>query len=288
MLTKLLNRSQTLPASYHDLAPSSTPPLPAASLPARRNIHDDDDFDRLAVSTANLSFGKKPAKDADALLQDRSSVPAKAAILAALATFDSDDDERDDTYDEADVGGLVAESSNQEADGVAEGNEEALFRAYQLDNRVFARDSNTRNSPRRKQLRDETGMTDEAIEGWAVVLARNPQQKKRLDAKYQFAGEQLQLERTSWRASPAGSGTEDSDAGSHPTDLGRGGRGRGRGRGGRGGAGGGGGRGGSVSGPTGEKETEAARRRKEANKGSRANHDRRAARGRKMARGFAG
>ena len=42
---------------------------------------------------------------------------------------------------------------------------------------------------------------------------------------------------------------------------------------------------GNVAGPTGDKDTEAARRRKEASKGSRANHNRRDQRARKMARG---
>lgn len=118
-------------------------------------------------------------------------------------------------------------------------------------------------------------MTDEAIEGWAVMLARNPQQKKRLEAKYAFSGEQAQLERTSWRANPTG---EDEGA-SEGSSRGRGGRGRagarGRGR----------GRGGSVAGPTGDKGTESARKNKESNKGSRANHNRRDARAKKMARG---
>lgn len=74
-------------------------------------------------------------------------------------------------------------------------------------------------------------------------------------------------------------------------DGGGGGGGGGRGRGGGGGGGGGGrGRGGgNVAGPTGEKETEAAKRNKEAHKGARANHNRRDARAKKMARGgFAG
>ncbi|KAG5977702.1 hypothetical protein E4U54_007095 [Claviceps lovelessii] len=170
---------------------------------------------------------------------------------------------------------------NQEADGANDGNEEALFRAYQMDEKLFDRDAATRrNNAARAKLRDTTGMTDEAIEGWAVMLARNPQQKKRLEAKYAFAGQQTQLQATSWRATPAGSGTEagDSDGGGGRCGRGRGGRGRGRG-----------GRGGNVAGPTGEKETETARRNKEAHKGSRANHNRRDARAKKMARGgFAG
>ncbi|KAF5711814.1 CUE3-like protein [Fusarium globosum] len=258
-------------AGRTELAPRPTPP----QVPTRHNVFDDDDFDRLAMDVSKVSFGKKPGKNADEMLKDKANAPNKSAIFSALAAFDSDDDERDDTYDADDVGGTV-DASNQEADAASDSNEEALFRAYQMDSKLFDRDAGTRRGNPRAKLREETGMTDEAIEGWALILVRNPQQKRRLEAKYAFSGQQAQLERTSWRESPAGSGEEGSepDGGSS-----RGGRGGGRGR----------GRGGNVAGPTGEKETESARKNKEANKGSRANHNRRDARAKKMARGgFAG
>lgn len=218
------------------------------------------------------------------MLKDKSAAPTKAAILSALAALDPDDDERDDTYDAADVGGTV-DTGDQEANGVNDSNEELLFRAFQADSRIFARDADTRRSATRGKLRDETGMADEAIEGWAVMLQRNPAQMKRLEAKYAWSGQQAQLDRSAWRASPAGSGAEESD----PDGANSGSRG-GRARGGGGGRGRGGrGRGGNVAGPSGEKDTEAARRNKEAHKGARANHHRRDARARKMARGgFAG
>ncbi|KAK7423187.1 hypothetical protein QQZ08_009183 [Neonectria magnoliae] len=265
------------PRRHASLVPHPTPPL----LPTRHNIFDDDELDRLAVDASKLSFGKNPLKTADDILRDKSNAPNTAAILSALAAFDSDDDERDDTYDAADVGGTV-DAANNEADGVNDGNEEALYRAYQTDVKVFDRDTATRRGGPRANLREETGMTDEAIEGWALMLTRNPQRKRRLEAKYAFSGQQAQLERTSWKSTPAGSGENDSEADGNSSRGGRGGgpgRGRGRGR----------GRGGNVAGPTGEKETEAARRNKESHKGSRANHNRRDARAKKMARGgFAG
>jgi len=201
-----------------------------------------------------------------------------------LAAFDSDDDERDDTYDVADVGGTVdsaAPGNNPEEDktsaDVRDAQDEALFRAYRATPNVFDRDAATRRGKPRLALREETGMTDEAIEGWALMLSRDGRQMKRLEAKFStFTGAQKELAPTSWRASPQGSGTEDSDVDGN--NRGRGGRlrgaprGRGRGR-------------GNVAGPSGERDTEAARRGKEANKGSRANHNRRDQRARKMARG---
>ncbi|KAK6213203.1 CUE domain-containing protein [Colletotrichum tabaci] len=267
------------------LEPRPTPP----QLPERHNVFDDDELDRLELDVSKLHFGKKaPERTADDVLRDRSTAPNKAAILSALAAFDSDDDERDDTYDADDVGGTV-DNANEEADGQKDANEETLYKAFQADPSVFDRQATTRRGPARGKLRVETGMTDEAIEGWAVMLARNPGQKRRLEAKYNgaaaFTGTQTEILSTAWRASPAGSGAEESDPdGGSSSRGGRGGRGRGVGGRGRG-RGGGGRGGGNVAGPTGEKETEAARRRKEASKGSRANHNRRDQRAKKMARG---
>ncbi|KAI1073359.1 hypothetical protein F5B20DRAFT_574856 [Whalleya microplaca] len=265
----------------HDLAPRPTPP----QAPVRHNIFDDDEFDKLTVDVSNLHFGKRnPGKTADDVLKDRSSAPNKAAILSALSAFDADDDERDDTYDAVDAGIIVNDGNPEDTDDQKrkDTNEESLFRAYQVNPKSFDRDAVTRRSDARTKLKQQTGMTDEAIEGWAVMLGRTPHQMKQLETKYSaFAGEQRALPSTSWRANQAESGAEDSEAdGGAPAARG-GFRGRGRGR----GRGGGGGRGGNVAGTSGDKDTDNARRRKEANKGSRANHNRRDQRAKKMARG---
>lgn len=256
------------------LAPRTTPPL----LPSRRNVFDNDEFDKLTVDASRLHIGRKNEDlTADNLLSDRSNAPNKAAILSALAAFDSDDDERDDTYDVEDVGGTVdtALPGSDEADAdLHDKNEETLFGAYKMSPAAFERDSITRRGKARAALKSETGMTDEAIEGWAIMIGRDPRRLRRLEAKFSsFGGAQRELAPTAYRESPAGSGAEDSDGG------GRGGyRGRGRGRGGSGH--------GTGGGPVDDK---LARQRKDAHKGSRANHNRRDQRARKMARGgFAG
>ncbi|KAI0891025.1 hypothetical protein F4806DRAFT_340438 [Annulohypoxylon nitens] len=262
-----------------DIAPRPTPP----QAPIRHNVYDDDEFDKLEVDLSNLHFGKRnPDKSAEDILNDRSSAPNKAAILSALSAFDADDDERDDTYDVADAG-LVVEDGNPE--DLKDANEEALFRAYQSDPKAFDRDAATRRGQPRSRLKQQTGMTDEAIEGWALMLARTPHQMRQLEMKYSaFGGEQPALASTAWRASPAESAAEDSEIDGRGGNTrggphGRGGQGgRGRGRGGRG-------RGGNVAGPSGEEGTKNAQRHKEANKGSRANHNRRNQRAKKMARG---
>ncbi|KAL8833072.1 MAG: hypothetical protein Q9170_004534, partial [Blastenia crenularia] len=158
---KSLDRSEIIlqppPQDSTDLAPNlgphSTPPL----IPTRHNIHDNDAFDRLTISPSQVHRGlKSTSQTADTVLQDRSSAPNKAAILSALAAFDSDDDERDDTYDVEDVGGTVdaAAPGSDEADAdLRDKNEEALLRAWKMSPEVFERDAATERGKARVALK---------------------------------------------------------------------------------------------------------------------------------------
>jgi activating signal cointegrator complex subunit 2 len=255
-------------------------PIPHSPPPTyeRRNKFDNDDFDKLAIDTSRLHIGRRNQRlTADDVLSNRSNAPSKSAILSALAAFDSDDDERDDTYDVEDVGGTIDSAAPGLEDANADKNEEALFKAYSSTPELFARDPETRRGKPRTALKSETGMTDEAIEGWGIMLGRNPKRLRQLEAKFStFAGQQTELVSTSWRDSPTGS---EGEASGDAFRGGRGGRGRGRGR-------GGGGRGrGNVAGPSADKATQIARQRKEANKGQQHRNQR----AKKMARGgFAG
>jgi activating signal cointegrator complex subunit 2 len=298
---------------------TTTPTVPPSAAQPRRPLprrqsrlpqdSEDSDLDLLTAPTARLHIGKAGPVSADTLLSARPSQNSKAAILSALAAFDSDDDERDDTYDAADVGGTVDttasfvqdQTTNNGAGGLPEEIEAALFRAWQARPQTFHRDHATRKSAERARLRDETGgMTDEAVEGWALMLGRDPALRKRLERRYGDSitaagtGQQqalLESTRGAWKAElefeaaegEEGTGEGSDSAAGTPRGSGpeRGGRGRGRR-----GRGRGLGRGGGAPPPP---DSDVARRRKEANKGSRANHNRRDQRARKMARGgFAG
>ncbi|EAW11570.1 ASCC2 family CUE domain-containing protein [Aspergillus clavatus NRRL 1] len=309
-----LDHTEQLPASHttvpHDpFPPRPTPPeipSPPEPAPVRKNIFDEDvDLAELARSSdqaghGQLRFGRAGHDlTADAILADRSQHAVnKAAIMSALATFDSDDDERDDTYDVADVGGTVdgvTAATDAEADAdirirKPDDLDMTLFQAYRDNAALFARDSATRRSQPRASLKRDTGMTDEAIEGWAVMLTRDPKRLARLEDRFAMSASgpggalaQPDLPPTAYRKpGPREDGESDSDG-----LGGRGGGGRGRGRGGRRGGGGGGRgrRGGAAAGASGDQNNPVARQRKEENKASRANHNRRQQRAKKMARG---
>ena len=310
-----LDRSEQLPPTaephHSHLSPQPTPPESPtlAPLPARKNIFDEDvdiaELSRSGEAQGKLYFGRAdPDQTADIILSDHSKHAAnKAAILSALATFDSDDDERDDTYDTADVGGAIdgaTGGADGEADAVernrrAADTETMLFRTYKSNPGLFARDSATRRSQPRASLKRETEMTDEAIEGWALMLMRDPKRLARLEDRLAvdagaLAGagslNQPELRPTSYRRpqprEDGDEGTDEGESSGHAGSRGgRGGGGRGRVRGGGRGSRG---RGGPSGGP-GQPDTTVSRQRKEENKGSRANHNRRQQHAKKMARG---
>ncbi|KAI9729104.1 MAG: hypothetical protein M1828_000189 [Chrysothrix sp. TS-e1954] len=306
------NRSEALPppsttAQTTDqaphLSPRTTPPPPPSPTPPpeRRNIHNNDALSTLSIRASQLHLGRRENPTADALLAQKPSSTAKANILAALSAFDADDDERDDTYDLADVGGTVDAAEPEpgarvrpvgQAGGAASESEvdpeieAVLFAILKASPEVFERGAQVRKGRERLELRQRTGWSDEQIEGWKVMLDKSPASRlRRLEERYAGGGlGQRGLERTRWAGNNDTTDEEGGDDGpaADPSARGRGGY-RGRG------SGGGGGRGrGNVAGPTGEHATQVQRRRKETNKSGRANHNRKDQSARKMARGFGG
>lgn len=232
----------------------------ALTAPAsRKGRLDGDELDRLAVSADRLHIGKRSRKN-DLPPEDPRR---KAAIWSALSAMESDDDEEDDTYQQADVGGSVDTAGPDELHD--DPNEEALFGAWQTDPNLFARDSATRRSQYRMQLKHQLGMTDETIEGWALMLGRDPKKIRRLELKYsRHTGAQSRLRSNRWTANEEEPSSSDPEAahsgGQRPV------------------------RGGVQAGNRGASSPR-ARGRKEANKGAIGNHHRRDQRAKKMARG---
>ncbi|KAJ3485731.1 hypothetical protein NLI96_g4753 [Meripilus lineatus] len=278
----------------------------------RRNIFDDEEMDLSRVRT-----GKK-AESSSEFLQDRAFMSEmKSSILqraeAAAYDFDDDDDQphysahkgRDvafeDDEDDVDEGSVVyvrdgGESQEEgnsdddsEEDRVKETSKDPntiLELAYLRDPKLFANDAQTRRSKERADLKAQTGWSDEQIQGWKVMLERNPH-KDRILQKHEFSGNQRGMV-----VNPIPSGSQSQDNRGRGRGRGRGNRGqdRGRGGGGRGGGdrgrgGGGRGRGGGHHGEGGPSdETSKERAWKDKNKARQANHDRKRGHDKKMSR----
>lgn len=110
----------------------------------------------------------------------------KANILQRI--YDMYDDEYDDTYDSInEVSGPVGLEDVQDDESAIDVvrretkevvdpgiiYESDLVHAFVENRQLFARTSAARKSPERAALRERTKMTDEQLEGWAIMLDKN-------------------------------------------------------------------------------------------------------------------
>lgn len=243
----------------------------------RKNVFDDEILD-----VSKIRIGKKNQDEAS-MQKDRVAIELmKADILRrAEAMYNGEEDEDGGKAAEVDhdldfagevkVVGDGEASSEGEDDGDEDGvpsskvtPETVLELAYIRDPELFARDANTRRSKARSELKAQTGWSDEQIEGWRIMLERNPNKDEVLQ-KHEFSGNRIVDLSTAGNASGSGSSSRGGDHG-----RGRGARGAGRGRG-----------RGKGSGDGGDPRERAS---KDKNKASRGNHNRKRGHDKKMAK----
>ncbi|KAG0362182.1 hypothetical protein BGZ54_008749 [Gamsiella multidivaricata] len=181
-------------------------------LSSRRNIFDGDEFDVFSgkvVDKSKVSRGKKGPADVEVVLDDKTFVTQhKSSILQAVESMY--DDEYDDTYDSMGVNTVGADFRSVEeiesfTDTSAKNtgtpaqtidpsieHEEVLINMYTSNKDVFNRSREARRSKQRQDLRNLTKMSDEQLEGWAVMFGRNPR-KAEIAQKYEFSGRQTMI-----------------------------------------------------------------------------------------------
>ncbi|KAI5996139.1 hypothetical protein EDD15DRAFT_492519 [Pisolithus albus] len=268
----------------------------------RRNVFDDEVMD-----VSRLHRGKKK-HDEDIFLQSKSERERmKTDVLRRIQIMVADEDDEDQGNEEVaymdDLDGFgdtrvkVTGDGEDTSDEDGERGNEAispetiLELAYIRDPRLFARDAETRRSKDRAELKAQTGWADEQIEGWKIMLERNPR-KDHILQKHEFQGNRIA------EMQPAGSASNErrppSGASGHPrgrggsarargSDRGRGrGRGRGRSEGGSGDGSANEGAGERGSGDRGDGSR--SRALKDRHKASSANHNRKRGHDKKMAR----
>ncbi|KAH7923091.1 hypothetical protein BV22DRAFT_1093520, partial [Leucogyrophana mollusca] len=276
--------------------------VPDSAIPIeRKNVFDDEAMDlsqvhigkrRQAVIMRDRSYIEQMKADilrrAEAMSDDDEEGELGNVPSRFRASADADDDSEFDTGAQVKVVGDGEESGEEQQDDQGDGDDAGeppslpdlqtvLELAYIQDPKLFDRDAQTRRSKARADLKTRTGWSDEQIEGWRIMLERNPK-KDRILQKHEFAGNKAGEVPV---AGPSGS--------TAPIRGGERGRGRGgRGRGGRGG--GGSGRGGGRPGESGGSGDASTRERawKDKNKASRANHNRKRGHDKKMAKAGGG
>lgn len=132
--------------------------------------------------------GKKNYQTVDIMLQDKSFIREHKQTILDLVALNQDD-ERDDTYD--DVDGSNLEFQNETGSSKLMTNmDEVLYATYLVSPEVFIRSSQTRRSPARIELRLKTGLSDEQIEGWKIMLDRNPHQLEKFEEMFKVTENQ--------------------------------------------------------------------------------------------------
>ena len=233
--------------------PVSLPPAPveATSVPAptslvksRANLFGDFAFDPASIVQPKLARSGKV---------DELAPELKAAILARAEAADDDEaeeewnpfaeahrtvgveDELDLDYDGREKGPAPRRTGHDDDDEAEEDDERGvpidrtrmrereLLRHYvQYGSGSFATDAATRRSEARQRLKTQTGLSDDLIESWAVMLDRNPKKDRLLAAASQSELDDHLHSRDSRTASDA---DDDTAAQRHfGPDRGRGGR----------------------------------------------------------------
>ncbi|KAJ3972924.1 hypothetical protein EV361DRAFT_903013 [Lentinula raphanica] len=218
------NASKAAAAAQNTIRPPAPPPI------ERRNIFDEEEVD-----TSKFRLGKKSEND-PMFLRDRETLEQmKADILRRVEEFSSSDDEDDGKADDSEDEQLISTAVNKikvggdgedsdasdsedryDSDHELRTDPETLVELAYIENpRIFDRDSATRSSEARRILEQRTGWKAEQIEGWRIMLDRDPKRKEKIMKKHEWAG------------------NKHSTTIEHPeVSSSRGGRGRGRGRGG--------------------------------------------------------
>ncbi|SCU99474.1 LANO_0F01948g1_1 [Lachancea nothofagi CBS 11611] len=117
---------------------------------------------------------------------DKDHVPDEVrnkTLTRALALlYQADEDEKDDTYDDAEAQ-PEQDSGTEKAYEKIEG---YLWELLKVNKLLFER--SCRGSKARKDMKSNTLWSDEQIEGWARMLERSPKRAQLLEEKYMFRG----------------------------------------------------------------------------------------------------
>ncbi|KAG2214411.1 hypothetical protein INT47_000967 [Mucor saturninus] len=174
-------------------------------LSSRRNVYDNDEFDiftHRTVDTSKVYTGKKDKGNADSLLDDKSFIQSeKKNVLQRVV--DMYDDDYDDTYDEINDAGAPSTLDGDSAVDIVKKkqelldpgiqNESLLVHSFTENPELFGRNGTARKSTKRAELRKRTEMTDEQLEGWAIMFNRNPRKDRILDKYMLFDGNQTKV-----------------------------------------------------------------------------------------------
>lgn len=138
------------------------------------------------------------------------AVRNKTLSRALSLLYDATEDERDDTYDDAEVKQASADRVSVDTSDTAKVStitpgtskydkiEGYLWELLKRDKNLFSRQQ--RGSKQRKEMKKETNWSDEQIEGWSRMIEKSPKRAQLLEEKYIFKGNVRQAKKTFTKA----------------------------------------------------------------------------------------
>lgn len=175
------------------------------------NVVSNDDNNNKTKMEKPLVLVKKRDDNKKVIKHVPDEIKNKILTRTLKLLYQDDEDERDDTYDEAEVEinrtsgstqriGISKDNSNHTFEGHNDNdddddntldddfdkNEAYLWDLFKQDKTLFER--NKRGSNIRKKMKNQTNWSDEQIEGWARMLERSPQRARILEERYMFRG----------------------------------------------------------------------------------------------------
>ncbi|CCE86715.1 Piso0_005221 [Millerozyma farinosa CBS 7064] len=190
-----------------------------ATIDSRKNIYDGDEISNLMFNKHTVILGKKNKANHKPTSND---LKKKTMTAALRLMYESDEDEPDDTYDDQEKtsGSAIPEENsarksfkikvdelgndddtesnapNTSKDAAASRSshvspvdaiENYLFAIYKSkSDTLFKKES--RKTKERANMKNETGWTDEQIEGWLRMLLRSPRHFKILEENFFYGG----------------------------------------------------------------------------------------------------
>ncbi|KAF9519421.1 hypothetical protein BS47DRAFT_1337199 [Hydnum rufescens UP504] len=188
-------------AAMRSMIVNPSPVEEPSLLDSRKNAFDDDPLD-----FSKVKIGKNRHENVDTVLWDKTlALNMKEDILRRVREQAEEEEEEarqargvfsstvafEDELSGGELEGTPRLKVVQEGEGSVTkklmGLDGILELAYINDPKLFDRDSGTRRSNARQNLKAETGLGDEQIEGWRIMLERNPK-KDYILSKHEFSG----------------------------------------------------------------------------------------------------
>ncbi|QLL34960.1 hypothetical protein HG536_0H03350 [Torulaspora globosa] len=179
--------------------PSIIDAIPKQAPSETDHADENQTSEELAIHSSKKSYSSENASYGTVNQEVPDELRNRTLTRAMRLIYQADEDERDDTYDEAEVSrsvGKISIDDENENDSASNSSKTTVSEADRIEGFLWELlkeerslfDRSTRGSKVRKWMKKETNWSDEQIEGWARMLEKSPQRARILEEKFMFRG----------------------------------------------------------------------------------------------------